>query len=238
MKRRLINSYTKDREWYVNFLWCIYCVLGIVLLPTLFALVLKDVIKNTYACSLLGDIIFLITLITIYYKDLIKEFKLFVDKFKEQFGTCLRYYITGVMLMFVCNIFIVSFVKDIAQNESLVRELLFSHTGYMMFSIVVIAPLTEELVFRKSLATIIKNKWIYGIASGLLFGFAHILTNFISGTFVLNDLLFVIPYGSFGLMFALLDNKTKTTFSSIMMHSIHNLLNGLLLIQMHFLGVL
>ncbi len=238
MKHKSMFNYTKDREWYVNCLWCLFGLVGILLLPTLFALVLKDVIKNTYVCSILGEILFIIILVLIYFKDLCKEFNTFINKFRNNFGICFRYYITGLLLMFTFNLIIVSFVKDIALNETQVRELLFSHTSYMLFSIVVLAPITEELVFRKSISTIIKNKWLYAIISGLLFGGAHIMTNILGGTFSLTDLLFIIPYGSFGFMFALMDNKTNTTFSSIMMHSIHNLLNGMLLLQLHFLGVL
>ena len=238
MKRKSMYNYTKDRKWYINFLWCLFALVGILLLPTLFSLILKDIIKNTYICSILGELLFIIILVFVYYKDLCKEFNIFINKFRDNFGICFKHYISGVLLMFTFNLMIVSFVKDIALNEAQVRELLFSHTAYMLFSIVVLAPITEELVFRKSISTIVKNKWLYALISGLLFGGAHIMTNVLSGVFALSDLLFIIPYGSFGFMFALMDNKTNTTFSSIMMHSIHNLLNGMLLLQLHFLGVL
>ena len=80
----------------------------------------------------------------------------------------------------------------------------------------------------------IKNKWIYAIVCGLLFGGAHLL----AGKFKLINLLYLIPYGSLGFVFALMNRETKTTFSSITMHCIHNTATGILLLVTYSMGVL
>lgn len=237
-KKNKFFNYTINRKLYVNVIWCAIFVIGALIVPSLLSFVLKFIIPNKYICSLLSNIIFISIMFLVYYKDIIKEFKLFTINFKNIIKPNIKYYLIGLLLMIGFNSLIVGFVKDISLNESQVRELLFNHKLYMLFNITLIAPLMEELVYRKSVFTVIKNKWLYAIISGLLFGGAHIMINVISDVFVISDLLYILPYGSFGFMFAVMNYESDTTFSSIMMHSIHNLLNGLLLINLHMLGVL
>ena len=90
----------------------------------------------------------------------------------------------------------------------------------MIFNTVIYAPLTEELAFRKSIRDIINNKWIYVLVSGLVFGMLHISSYMNNWT----DLVYLIPYSSLGVAFALLYYKTDNIFSSITMHAIHNFL--------------
>ena len=46
-------------------------------------------------------------------------------------------------------------------NEEAVRELIDSYPLYMAFQLIIYAPLTEELIFRKSIKDIKNNKIIY-----------------------------------------------------------------------------
>ena len=71
------------------------------------------------------------------------------------------------MIFFNALIYII--LKDISSNETQVRELLYNNTILTLFSIAIIAPISEELVFRKSLAPVIKNKWAFSFADALLF---------------------------------------------------------------------
>ena len=66
--------------------------------------------------------------------------------------------------------------------------------------------------------SIFKNKWIFVILSFLLFGGAHVMGNVTSYV----DLLFIIPYGALGYVFALAYYKTNTIFTSISLHMFHN----------------
>ena len=171
-----------------------------------------------------------------YYKDLNREFKTYKGNFKENFKTSFKIYLIGFMAMVFFNLVISVFLKNISTNESQVREMLYASPIFTMISISIIAPITEELVFRKSLQPIIKSKWIYVLVCGILFGFAHILTNFIGGTFIPTDLVYVLPYAALGCSFALMDYDTKTTFSSIFIHFMHNTLTGILLLVLYYGG--
>jgi membrane protease YdiL (CAAX protease family) len=141
------------------------------------------------------------------------------------------------MGMIFFNVIIAIFLGGVSSNESQVREMLYNNVFFTMISISIYAPLSEELIFRKSLRPLINNKWIYIIVSGLLFGGAHILTNFIQNTFVLTDLIYILPYGCLGAYFALMDYESKTTFSSIVIHALHNTCTACLLLAMYYGGL-
>ena len=132
------------------------------------------------------------------------------------------------------NMVISVVIKDVSANENAVRDMLFSSPVLTMLSIAITAPLSEELLFRKSVGTLTKNKWIFAVLSGFLFGGAHLL----AGKFKLINLLFILPYGSLGFAFALMDHETKSTWTSVMMHAMHNTLTGIMLLSMYFSGAL
>ena len=81
----------------------------------------------------------------------------------------------------------------------------------------IFAPINEEIIFRKSIQDCLKNKWVFIIVSGLIFGYLHVL-----GSESLYDFLYIIPYGSLGAAFAYLLSKTDNIYVTILMHLIHN----------------
>ena len=165
------------------------------------------------------DLLFLIIIITAYHKTLIRDFKLFFKDFFKNFETAFKYWFAGFLIMVISNI-VIMFVMggEIAQNEEMVRTMIKQATLYMIFSISIYAPLTEELIFRKSIRDIISSKWIYILASGLIFGGLHILSSLESAI----DLIYLIPYSSLGIAFAMCYYKTNNIFSTISMHCMHN----------------
>ena len=230
----MIFKYSKERPMYINLFFFLVAFLGTFIMPSEFASTINKVIKNTQVATILGNALFILLLYLMYKKDLDKEFKTFKDNFKSNFKTGFKYYMAGLVSMIVFNLFISIIIKDVSANENIVRELLFKFPVYTMFSIAVIAPLSEELTFRKSMDPLFKNKWVYAFSCGLLFGACHL----IAGEFKLINLLYLLPYGSLGFVFALMDRETKSTFTSIMMHMIHNTMTGALLLITFKLGAL
>ena len=228
----MIFKYSKERPMYINLFFFLVAFLGTFIMPSEFASTINKVIKNTQVATILGNALFILLLYLMYKKDLDKEFKTFKKNFKSNFKTGFKYYIAGLISMIVFNLFIAIIIKDVSANENIVREMLFKFPVYTMFSIAVIAPLSEELTFRKSMDPLLKNKWIYALSCGLLFGACHL----IAGEFKLINLLYLLPYGSLGFVFALMDRETKTTFTSIMMHMLHNTMTGILLLLVYKLG--
>jgi membrane protease YdiL (CAAX protease family) len=56
------------------------------------------------------------------------------------------------------------------------------------------------------------------IVCGVVFGAVHVIDSYEKAT----DLLYIIPYGVFGAVFAYMYHKTKTIFTSMSMHLFHN----------------
>jgi len=167
----------------------------------------------------------------IYRKTLIKDFKDYMKDFSNNLEIGIKYWFIGFIIMALSNLFITYIMnKGIAGNEQDVRSYIDAFPLFMVFNTVIYAPLTEELTFRKSIRDVISNKWLYVFVSGLVFGMLHI-SSYITG---LSDLVYLIPYGSLGTIFALLYYKTNNIFSTITMHAIHNFLA----VMVYLLGAL
>lgn len=171
---------------------------------------------------LICDILLLLILIKIYHKDFFQNFHdYFHHNFKENLKTSLRYWGIGIVIMIISNLIITILTNGrIATNEEAVRELIQISPLYMAFELIIYAPISEELIFRKSIYNITKNRYIYILLSGLIFGGLHAISSFNS----LIDLLYLIPYCALGFTFAALYSKTNNIFSTITIHSIHNTL--------------
>ena len=120
--------------------------------------------------------------------------------------------------MMIANILISMFTPlSNSTNEKTVQSLIPASPILMFIAAGLFAPILEEITFRKTFQTIFKKKWAFAIISFLVFGYIHVMN---SNNHL--ELLYIIPYGSLGLVFALADYETDTVFTSIMMHMIHN----------------
>ena len=133
--------------------------------------------------------------------------------------------------MGVCNIILQFVLHSTPNNENQIQDLLGTMPIYIAFASCICAPIMEELVFRKSLGNCFKSQYLFIIVSGLLFGLLHIVTS--KNVY---DFLYIIPYGLFGSIFAYIYYKTKTIFSTITIHMIHNTI--LVIISLIGLGVI
>lgn len=172
------------------------------------------------------DIGYMLILFLIYKDRLINDFKKFMKKFGENFELSFKYYFIGVIIMIASNLIITLLFKDAtAGNEEAVRDMIDQLPLYMIFSVSLYAPFTEELIFRHSIKDCVmcygKNKvtkYIYIFISGFIFAALHILGQ--TNSYL--DYIYLIPYMSLGVAFAALYSKTDNIFSSILMHSLHN----------------
>lgn len=166
----------------------------------------------------LSNLILSIIFILIYKKDLVKDLK---NYNKSILFTSLSYWIVGFIIMIISNYIITYILKlNIANNEQRVRNFISISPYLMILNTCIFAPLTEELAYRKSIKDAINNKWLYIFISGLLFGLIHIITIIQKPI----NLVHLIPYGALGIAFASLYHKTDNIYSTISMHSLHNLL--------------
>ena len=188
-----------------------------------FATILNIKIKNIsnlnyLILTILSDIVLSFIFYLIYRKELKKDFNTFKNNFNKCFDSGLKYWLIGLSIMVIANILIAMFTPlSNSTNEKSVQSLIPTSPALMFIAAGIFAPIIEEITFRKTFQTIFKNKWTFALISFLVFGYIHVMNS--------NnplELLYIVPYGSLGLVFALTDYETNTIFTSIMMHMIHN----------------
>ena len=170
--------------------------------------------------SLFSSSVIAIIFLIIYWKDLKKDFLDFKKNALKYFDEGIKYWFIGLLIMIFSNLLIsILFKTSGANNENAVQELIKALPWAMFVSASFIGPFNEEMVFRKTLLDIFKDKWIITLTSFLLFGFAHVILN----ASVWTDYLYIIPYGALGGAFAYADCKTNNNiFTSVFLHMAHN----------------
>ena len=165
-----------------------------------------------------AEFVLVIILILLYFKELKKEFKVFKENIKGNLDIAFKYWFIGLIIMCASNIIIGLLTPlNTSSNEQTVQTLVSVTPYLMLFTAGILAPIAEEITFRKGVFKIFKNKWVFATASGLIFGFLHVV-----GSSNILEYLYIIPYGSLGFFFALTYYDTKSIYPSIIMHAIHN----------------
>ena len=210
---------------------CIFISIIIFLLYFFFSYIVDFIIKtfniNISSLKYIYRLIFIyaleiipaLFLVFIYRKDLKKDFKIFKKNIKPWADKYIRYWIIGIILMSISNM-IISLItsSSIANNEEVVRKITDLLPIYSIFTCCIIAPVAEELAYRKTVGNIFTNKKMSILFSGLLFGLAHVV-----GTYeVLSDILYIIPYGLLGSIFMYMYRDSDNIWTTISIHFIHN----------------
>ena len=169
--------------------------------------------------SAFSSCIMVFILFFIYRKSIREEAKHFFKNFWDCFDVGIVSWTVGLVIMVASNILISTlFDAGVAGNEQSVQSMIASLPWIMVINAGILAPIVEEIVFRKSYEHLIKNKILYVIISGFIFGLAHVTGNINSWV----DYLFIIPYGALGCSFAFSYVKTRSILTPIMFHMIHN----------------
>ena len=169
--------------------------------------------------STFSNVLLLLILFLIFRKDIIKEWKKFKSSFLENIDIGIKFWLVWLTIMMISNI-IINIVMNLGQaaNEQAVQQMISALPWLMFINAGLIAPCTEELIFRKSFKKAFPNKWLFIFSSALIFGSLHVVTSMTSPI----ELLYIIPYGALGGAFAYMYQKTNTVFTSISMHMLHN----------------
>ena len=175
--------------------------------------------------KLFADITFA-TFLIFYYKNTIKEdFKKLFKNFKKNTIISLSFWIIGLVIMALSNFIIHSLTSlSSSTNQNAINDTINTSPFIAFLIVVIVKPIIEELVFRKSLKDVFKNKISFILISGLFFGAIHIVSTL---SITPLGLLYIIPYGALGICLSTIYYKTDSIFSSIFIHMLHN---GLLLL--------
>lgn len=216
MKKNLIKNLLKSITLIFLFYESIWIQKGLVALFHIHKITPKiAVILNT-----ISSLIFAIFLILIYQKELKREWQIFKNKLSENMDIGIKYWLFGLLGMMIANL-IITFVLKAGQanNEQSVQKMITAYPLVMIISAGIIAPINEEILFRKCFKNMINNQLLFILISGIFFGLLHIVS---ATTFT--QFLYIIPYSSLGIAFAIMYVKTDSVFTSMSMHMIHNTL--------------
>ena len=206
------------------------CLFFLFLFNDLFYLVPFTILKIDYnslninlqsLCSIFSSTVLAIILFLVYKDYLKTKFLDFKKKenFNKYFDLGLKAWFIGLIGMSVFNLLIGNLTPvPEANNEVLVQEMLRQSPYLTFISAALLAPILEEMLFRKSLGDIFKNKKLMVIASGVVFGLLHVIFSLKTPW----DLLYMIPYGFLGSAFAYTIYKEDNVFIPITFHMIHN----------------
>ena len=149
-----------------------------------------------------------LTLIIIYYNKLIQDIKRINKK-------DITYIVISAVVLIVLNFIISNLFVSLnveMENQDTVVNLLNNYKLLTIISIVLFAPVTEEIVYRYSLSTLFKNKALFIIISSVIFGAMHGLG------------IVTILYVLMGIILAFCYLKTdKNIISSIIIHILNNI---------------
>lgn len=165
------------------------------------------------------EIVFM-AIIAFIFKDKLKnDFKDIKKNHKDYYSKCFKYWLIGIMIMMISNLIITVINSGgIANNEQAIRDMMSISPIYIFFSAVLFAPLVEELVFRQAFKYIFSSKVLFVFMSALVFGGLHVISSMESFL----DLLYIIPYGAPGAVFAYMLVKTDNIFVPMSFHFMHN----------------
>ena len=168
----------------------------------------------------LNDLIYVFIVLYMFRNEIKKGLKEVKKDFPRLATLSLNCWIIGSLIMTTSSI-IISYItkQNTSANEALVRQSIKMAPLYMLFTCSIVAPVLEEMTFRRALKGLINNKWVFILVSGLGFGLLHVI-----GTGFKNplDFLYIIPYSSMGCAFAYLLTKTNNITLPIMVHMLHN----------------
>lgn len=196
-------------------------IIGINKYPTIIKLILL----------IIYDLFILFSLVCVYLKNIRNDFKNFKCNFKYYFNNYLKYWFLNLGLMIISSN-IISMITQIdnSTNQEYVIKILEKFPIYACLSAIIIAPITEELIFRLNFRKIFKTDILFIIMSGLIFGLMHLSV----ATSIL-ELLYIIPYSIPGFIFAYTLKKSNNIFVPISLHLLHN---GIMMIMQIFISLI
>lgn len=174
-------------------------------------------------------VIFLLVLI-MNFKYIKNDFSLFIKNKKVYIPFIIKRYLIMLGIMIIVAIPIV-FLNNgqTSSNQKILNQMFGKLPLAMLLLSTLYAPFVEENVFRLSLSKLFKNKTIFIIVSGILFGSLHMIDKFTS----FYDLLYIFQYSALGVCLAKAYSDSKNIFVSIGMHFIQNFIAALLVLLIY-----
>lgn len=174
----------------------------------------------------------LIALIVIKRKQIKEVLGLTKENKKKSFLNTLKegaitfgFMYAAMMVINIISIIAFPAIQEDSANQEIINDIILNYPIFGFISVVIIAPVVEELVFRFMLCKPFEKvkKFLGIILSALIFGGIHLVASVQSGT-LLDDLPTLIIYVAMGATLAYRYVKTDNVSSNIFAHAIYNTL--------------
>ena len=167
------------------------------------------------------NLIFLILFIILFKIIKIKIFRYSLKNIsKKELKVLVKIALLTILFSIILSNF-VSYFNLMPKNQNIIENIA-KNTMILFLSLVIFAPISEELIFRYTIFGFSKNKVIGSVVSSVLFSLAHVLYDFNISSFFI--------YFSMGLLLSYIYIKTKSVEGSIFAHFINNLISFIQLI--------
>lgn len=158
-----------------------------------------------------------------FFATLKKDFKEFINKRKEYIKEVVKIFSITILFYIPVALIVNLITGNESTNQSLIKEIPLWITAILA---VIIAPISEEILFRGFLRKIFKNDIVFIIISGIIFGIIHCM-------YAEENLLmylYILPYSVMGAGFAKLYARTNNIYTNIIIHFIWNFIAMLAMI--------
>lgn len=175
-------------------------------------------------------VLIILFIFVVYFKTLKEQFIIFIKNIKVYLPFVIkRYFIMlGVMLVVAVPIVLIN-NGNTSANQQMLNSMFKKLPILMLLLSTLYAPFAEECIFRLSLSKLLKNKTLFIIISGFLFGALHVIDKFTS----FEDFLYIFQYSALGICLAKAYADTNNIFVSISMHFIQNFLAAILVLLLY-----
>lgn len=214
-----INKKHHNLVYLLDLIICLYLML---FLPENIS---KEIAIISYIFMLLLNII-------IFKDDLKRDFSYFKNYFTEYNFIVFKTYGVALAVLFILSLSIRLYTGlSTPTNQENITILLNHNILLTIFLATIYAPIVEELLFRGIFRKFIKNKYLYIILSGFIFGLLHVIDDYKS----IGELLYIFVYGSLGCFLAWIYYKTNNIFTNIYMHFLQNTISIIAMLLIKFL---
>ena len=164
-----------------------------------------------------------ITYLIAYRKTIIEDLKDFKKNYKNILKITTKYWILGFIAMLISSTLLTSMNIGNATNQEQNINLFRESAILQGITAIILAPIIEELVFRRSFKNFTNNKWLFALVTGLIFGGLHVISSITS----INELymiLPIIPYSTVGIAFGYAYKEHNNIIGTMLLHALHNII--------------
>lgn len=225
-KRKTLPNIEEERvtkkEFFKSILLTIFFIVVMFLLPN-FSFFKKIPSYIVY-------IIIFLTVLIVNFNNIKRDFLIFIKNKKAYLPFIIKRYFIMLGVMIIVAIPIV-FLNNgqTSSNQKVLNQMFEKLPLAMLLLSTLYAPFVEENIFRLSLSKLFKNKTVFIVISGFLFGTLHMIDKFTS----FYDLLYIFQYSALGICLAKAYNDSKNIFVSISMHFIQNFIAAVLVLLLY-----